>query len=111
MMSLLVFPEKLQLRHREQVRASPDLDEEELSEIENSPDVPEDVDLLRLLVSLGRRLDILDSFVECVGGMMPALRSNPLKQYIFINIIDLNRTAPLSPLYCCSMLIGFFLCN
>ena len=32
MMSLLVFPEELELGHREKVGAGPDLDEEELSE-------------------------------------------------------------------------------
>ena len=78
MRSLLVFPQQLQLRHREKVGAGPDLDEEELAEGEDPPALPALVDAVRGRGGW-RGADILDSFVECVGGVMATVRPNPLK--------------------------------
>lgn len=63
MTSPLVFPQQLELRHGEKVGACPDLDEEELSEGENSPALP---DWGAGGVWSCGCLDIFDSFVECV---------------------------------------------
>ena len=83
MMSLLVFPEELELGHREKVGAGPDLDEEELSEWENSPSLPAGGGLLAGCLrggrGRGRTHVVLDSFVESVGGVMAAVWPHPLK--------------------------------
>ena len=71
MRSLLVFPQQLQLRHREKIGAGPDLDEEELAEGEDHPSLP------RVLGRGGRGgrtgPHILHSFVEGVGGVVAAV--------------------------------------
>ena len=80
MKSLLVFPQQLQLCHREQVGAGPDLDEEELAERENPPALPAGhlADAVRGWGGRGGA-DILDSFVEGVCGVMATVRPHPLK--------------------------------
>ena len=80
MRSLLVFPQQLQLRHREKIGAGPDLDEEELAEGEDPPALPAG-DLVDAVRGWGGRggADILDSFVEGVGGVMVTVRPHPLK--------------------------------
>ena len=74
MMSFLVFPEQLKFGHREKVGAGPDLDEEELSEREDSPSLPGHWRAGGVRGWRGGgRTHILHSFVEGVGGVMAAV--------------------------------------
>ena len=71
--SCLVFPQQLQLCHRQEIWSSPDLDEEELTQRQDLPWL-----LSSLTHWFWRLVWELDSFVECVGCMMSTLHAHPL---------------------------------